>query len=103
MKSIEKAVLNSLIVLAVATSSGCTTTQKGAVVGGLAGAGLGAIIGHQSGHGGEGAGIGAAVGGLAGALIGEKMDNKYCPKCGASYDKAVEYCTKDGTLLEYKK
>ena len=91
MKNIEKVVVGSLVALAVVTANGCTTTQKGAGIGTLIGAGTGAIIGHQSGHGAEG------------ALIGEQMDVKYCPACGKSYDKSVEYCQKDGTKLEYKK
>ncbi len=103
MKNIEKVVVGSLIALTIVTANGCTTTQKGAGIGALGGAALGGIIGHQSGHGGEGAGIGAAVGGLTGALIGEQLDVKYCPACGKSYYKSVEYCQKDGTKLEYKK
>ncbi|MFH1201683.1 MAG: YMGG-like glycine zipper-containing protein [Candidatus Omnitrophota bacterium] len=79
---------------------GCTTTQKGAAVGGVAGAGLGAIIGHQSGHGVEGAGIGAAVGAISGALVGEKLETKYCPVCGKRYTSGVKYCTEDGTELK---
>ena len=81
---------------------GCTTTQKGAVVGAAAGAGLGAIIGHQSGHTGEGAVIGAAAGGLTGVLVGEQLDKKFCPVCGAEYPANVNYCTKDGTELKLK-
>jgi len=92
-----------LVALAVVTANGCTTTQKGAGIGTLIGAGTGAIIGHQSGHGAVGALIGGAVGAAGGALIGEQMDVKYCPACGKSYDKSVEYCQKDGTKLEYKK
>ena len=46
---------------------GCTTTQKGAALGGLGGAALGGVIGHQSGHGVEGALIGAEQGGGRGA------------------------------------
>jgi len=79
---------------------GCTTTQKGAAVGGVAGAGLGAIIGTQSGHGAEGAGIGAAVGAISGALIGEKMETKYCPACGKRFTSGVKYCPVDGTELK---
>jgi len=104
----------SVLILCVITFCGCTTTQKGAVLGTLTGAGLGAIIGHQSGHGGEGAAIGAAVGALSGALIGDQMDQgkqaegskqkgeKFCPICGASYPADVEYCPNDGAMLEWK-
>ena len=55
--------------------SGCTTTQKGALVGSAVGAGSGAIIGHQSGHRGRGALIGAGVGAITGALVGDFVDN----------------------------
>lgn len=81
---------------------GCTTTQKGAGVGGLGGAVLGGIIGHQSGHGVEGALIGAGAGAVGGALIGEQMDKKFCPVCGAEYTSDVKYCAKDGTELKFK-
>ncbi|HOW34987.1 MAG TPA: glycine zipper domain-containing protein [Candidatus Omnitrophota bacterium] len=79
---------------------GCTTTEKGAAIGGGTGAVLGGIIGHQSGHGVGGALIGAGAGAVAGAIIGEKMDKKFCPKCGARYTSGVETCPKDGTPLE---
>ncbi len=81
---------------------GCTTTQKGAALGGLGGAALGGIIGHQSGHGVEGALIGAGAGAVGGALIGEQMDKKFCPVCGAEYTADVKYCSKDGTELKLK-
>src|SRR3990167_2291190 len=81
---------------------GCTTTQKGAALGGLGGAALGGIIGHQSGHGVEGALIGAGAGAVGGALIGEQMDKKFCPVCGAEYTADVKYCSKDSTELKFK-
>ncbi len=103
MKNLEKAVIASVAAFTIATASGCTTTQKGALAGGGLGAGLGAIIGHQSKHTGEGALIGGGLGALGGALLGEQMDKKYCPKCGANYTKDVNYCPKDSTELQYKK
>ncbi len=81
---------------------GCTTTQKGAGIGGGTGALIGGIIGHQSGHGTEGALIGAGIGAAGGALVGEKMDTKFCPVCGASYTGGTQYCPKDGTELKTK-
>lgn len=89
-----------ILVFAMVILIGCSSTQKGAILGGGAGAGLGAIIGHQSGHAGEGVAIGAAVGGISGALIGEKMDKKFCPVCGKRYPASAEFCTEDGTKLE---
>lgn len=91
-----------LLLIAAIASIGCTTTQKGAAVGGLGGAALGGIIGHQSGHGAEGAAIGAGIGAISGALIGEQMDKKFCPVCGAEYTADVKYCPKDGTELKFK-
>jgi len=79
---------------------GCTTTQKGAGVGAVAGGGIGAIIGHQSGHTTEGAVIGAATGAAAGALIGEQMDTKFCPVCGKRFTSGVQFCPEDGTELK---
>ncbi|MBI5117805.1 cell envelope biogenesis protein OmpA [Candidatus Poribacteria bacterium] len=52
----------------------CTTTEKGAVVGGALGAGTGAIIGHQTGSTAGGALIGGAVGAVGGGLIGHEID-----------------------------
>lgn len=91
-----------ILLICLGILSGCTTTQKGAGVGALLGAGTGAIIGHQSGHTAEGALIGGAAGAAAGALIGDKAAVKFCPKCGASYGKDVQYCPKDGTELKLK-
>ncbi len=57
---------------------GCTTVQKGAAIGGLAGAAIG---GTWAGNAGqlsiaEGALVGGAGGGLAGALIGDQLEDK---------------------------
>ncbi len=79
---------------------GCTTVQRGAATGAVAGGALGAIIGHQSGHAAEGAGIGAAVGAVTGAIVAEKMETKFCPKCGRKFTGDLEYCPYDGTKLK---
>jgi hypothetical protein len=63
-----------IVVLACVALAGCTGTQKGATIGGVAGAALGGIIGYQSGHGAEGALIGGGVGAAGGALTGDAMD-----------------------------
>jgi tetratricopeptide (TPR) repeat protein len=63
------------MVLVMATSSGCSSfdswsrNEKGAAIGGVAGAGLGAIIGSMTGSWAWGALIGAAGGALAGYVI----------------------------------
>lgn len=63
-----------VLIIFLFTVSGCTTLEKGAVIGGLGGAGLGAIIGNQSGQALGGAAIGGAAGAVAGAIIGNQMD-----------------------------
>lgn len=69
-------------ILAIATlamiAMGCnaTRTQKGAVIGGTAGAIGGAIIGNAAGNKTLGTIIGAVVGGTAGAIIGKDMDKQ---------------------------
>lgn len=98
----KKSVVITILTLMPLAIIGCTTTQKGAAIGGLGGAALGGIIGHQSGHGAEGALIGAGAGAVGGALIGEQMDKKFCPVCGAEYTSGVKYCSKDGTELKFK-
>jgi len=57
---------------------GCNATksQKGAVIGGAAGAVGGNIIGRAAGNSTLGTIIGAAVGGTAGAIIGHDMDEQ---------------------------
>lgn len=66
----------AFVVFASVLLVGCTGTQKGATIGGVAGAALGGIIGYQSGHGAEGALIGGGVGAAGGALTGDAMENK---------------------------
>ena len=94
--------LTGLVVLMLIAGIGCTTTQKGAAVGGVTGATIGGIIGHQSDHGVAGAAIGGVVGTVGGMVVGEKMDKKFCPVCGARYTSGVTYCPKDGTELKLK-
>ena len=58
---------------------GCSSlnkSQKGAVIGTVAGGAAGAVIGKVSGNTALGAIIGAAVGGTAGAIIGNNMDKQ---------------------------
>jgi len=95
-----KKAITLFLLIGLVSFLGCTTTQKGAGVGAVAGGGLGAIIGHQSGHTTEGALIGAGAGAVAGALIGEQMDTKFCPVCGNRFPSSVEFCPNDGTKLQ---
>lgn len=71
---------NSILFLAVIAflAMGCnaTRTQKGAVIGGAAGAVGGTIIGKATGNKTLGTIIGAVVGGTAGAIIGRDMDKQ---------------------------
>jgi outer membrane protein OmpA-like peptidoglycan-associated protein len=53
-----------------------TKSQKGAVIGGTAGAVIGGVIGKQSDHTAEGAILGAVIGGIAGGIIGDYMDRQ---------------------------
>ena len=50
--------------------------QRGATVGGIAGAALGAIIGDNSGEAGAGAAIGGVAGAVAGGLLGNAADKE---------------------------
>ena len=63
---------------AVVASAGCTSpyyTDRGALVGGVAGTGVGAVVGEAVGHPGVGALVGAGVGTLTGAAVGNGLDN----------------------------
>lgn len=79
---------------------GCTTVQRGAATGAVAGGALGAIIGHQSGETVAGAAIGAGVGGLTGAIIGEQIEKKFCTQCGRRFTESLTHCPYDGTELK---
>lgn len=72
-----------ICVLAAFGIAGCATdgtpmskTQKGAVIGGAAGAALGGLIGSKKANAGKGALIGGAAGAVAGGLIGRYMDKQ---------------------------
>jgi outer membrane protein OmpA-like peptidoglycan-associated protein len=68
-----------VVAMTMLTGAGCASmnkTERGAAVGGGAGAVLGGLIGHKTGSTARGAIIGAVVGGAAGALIGRRMDQQ---------------------------
>lgn len=83
MKNMNKWKSATLIcVIAAFAMTGCATdgtmsrTQKGAVVGGAAGAALGGLIGSKRANAGKGALIGGAAGAVVGGLIGRYMDKQ---------------------------
>jgi uncharacterized protein YcfJ len=61
----------ALLVTAVGCSTPLSTREKGALIGGGAGAGVGALMG-----GGTGAAIGGAAGALGGAVVGDQMQKR---------------------------
>lgn len=74
----KRIVQNILLVLAVAAAplfTSCTPGERGAVVGGAAGAGLGAAI-AGSGNRGTGALIGGAVGAIAGSEMSKNRAHR---------------------------
>ncbi|HEY1599487.1 MAG TPA: glycine zipper domain-containing protein [Pirellulales bacterium] len=76
MKKLVRALQFGLLPLAMTV--GCNSpfyTDKGALVGGLAGTGVGAVTGAAVGHPGVGALVGAGVGTLTGAAVGSGMDS----------------------------
>jgi uncharacterized protein YcfJ len=76
-KSLTILLMAAAVSLGLMFTVGCESeAQKGAGIGGLAGAGIGAIVGHQSGHTAEGALIGGAVGAGGGYMLGNEGDKK---------------------------
>lgn len=76
MKQFRNLILFASVIAFIAMGCNATRSQKGAVIGGGAGAVGGAIIGKAAGNQTLGAIIGAAVGGTAGAIIGRDMDKQ---------------------------
>jgi len=101
--SIRRMAVAALAVAAGAAATGCaamSNAEKGAVIGGLAGAGLGRAIGHHNGNeargGFAGAGIGALIGGLLGANedLREERRHTVAPvdfDDRRAFDRRVEY------------
>ena len=61
----------ALLVTSIGCSTPLHTREKGALIGGGAGAGVGALVGGW-----PGAAIGGAVGAGGGALIGDQMERR---------------------------
>ncbi|CAN5433521.1 OmpA family protein [soil metagenome] len=76
MKYLKNLILSFPVLLMVITGCNTTRSQKGAVIGGTAGAVGGAVIGKATGNKTLGTIIGAVVGGTAGAIIGRDMDKQ---------------------------
>ena len=91
-----------LQLIALVTLMGCTTTQKGATMGTIAGATVAGIVGHQTGHAAEAATIGGVIGGLGGYLIGDKIKSKFCPISGRGYDESIIFCPIHGVELKHR-
>ncbi|MEW6296829.1 MAG: YMGG-like glycine zipper-containing protein [Thermodesulfobacteriota bacterium] len=61
----------ALLLTSVSCSRPLTTREKGALIGGGAGAGIGGLTG-----GGTGAAIGGAAGALGGAVVGDQIEKR---------------------------
>lgn len=66
--------LATLCIVFTTRADGQNNTQRGATLGGLAGAVAGGLIGDHNDEAGAGAGIGAVVGAVAGGLLGNAAD-----------------------------
>ena len=77
-----------VVAFAVVAISGCSQTEKGAVVGGLGGAAVGAAITGDA----EGAVIGGVVGATAGALIGNANEPGRCYYRGRDGRRYIADC-----------
>jgi outer membrane protein OmpA-like peptidoglycan-associated protein len=76
MRKATAVVLAGGLLLGLSGCASLTKTQKGAVLGGGAGAVVGGVIGKAAGSTVVGAILGAALGGAAGAYIGRYMDRQ---------------------------
>ena len=76
MKSLKNLLFTFPVFAILAMGCNATKSQKGAVIGGAAGAVGGHIIGKAAGNKTLGTILGAVVGGAAGAIIGRKMDKQ---------------------------
>lgn len=66
----------AILVIGLVGCASMSKKEKGALIGGTAGAVLGGVIGKQSDNTAIGAILGAAVGGATGAIIGDYMDDQ---------------------------
>ena len=96
-------VIGICLIALLCLSTGCTTVQQGAVVGGGLGAGTGAIWAHNVGKldSMEGALVGLAAGGLAGALVGDLLDE--CKDKAREEELQQHICDLEGKLADKDK
>src|SRR5690242_20609140 len=97
-----KKILTGFLLIAI-FSAGCKSmnrTQKGAVIGTVAGGATGAVIGRVAGNTALGAIIGATVGGVTGAIIGHKMDKQAEEMKKSMPDAQVERVG-EGIVIEF--
>lgn len=76
MKKILILILGAAILISSLNCASMKRRDKGALIGGGAGAVIGGLIGNKAGNTALGAILGAAVGGTAGAVIGNYMDKQ---------------------------
>ncbi|MEO6814737.1 MAG: OmpA family protein [Ginsengibacter sp.] len=76
MKNFKNSIFALGVIAFLAMGCNATRTQKGAVIGGTAGAVGGTIIGKAAGNKTLGTILGAVIGGAAGAIIGRDMDKQ---------------------------
>ncbi|MEO6681226.1 MAG: OmpA family protein [Ginsengibacter sp.] len=100
MKQIKNLIFGTAVIAFVAMGCNATRTQKGAVIGGTAGAVGGAIIGKAAGNKTLGTIIGAVVGGSAGAIIGRDMD-KQAEEIGTAVPGAKVERVGEGIKVEF--
>jgi outer membrane lipoprotein SlyB len=74
--SIIGALAMGILVMVPVTARAQANTQRGAVLGGLAGAVTGGLIGNNNGKAGAGAAIGGVVGAVTGGVLGNASDKE---------------------------
>lgn len=88
---LKNKLFRTVVILSVAvtmTACAASKSEKGAMIGGAAGAVIGGVIGKQAGNTAAGVILGAVVGGATGAIIGDYMD-----KQAEELDQALEGAT----------
>lgn len=100
MKHLRNLIFGTAMIGFVAMGCNATRSQKGAAIGGTAGAVGGTIIGKAAGNKTLGTIIGAVVGGTAGAIIGRDMD-KQAEEIGTAIPGAKVERVEEGIKVEF--